>query len=223
MPSLAGVQFYGGPSLSTRNIPTDAFQGTASLPLRSARRKLISAFPLSSTGGLALNAHGELRFAGPTSSYRAVLADSSRLEVTNVEAARAFSLTRAPVPGAVPRDPSLPRRPPELTHEFRGYLLRLAFEYTLSQFGLVHERRFYRDLALSAFHRTANYSPLLLNVLLGIGCRYIDTKTEEYPPEICSELGDASTRGDVFINHARYLIDQEWCKQSLILFTRCSC
>lgn len=58
---------------------------------------------------------GELRYFGPTSSYRSVIADSSRLKAKNVEAARAYSLTRAPVPGAVPRDPVLPPRPPELT------------------------------------------------------------------------------------------------------------
>lgn len=173
------MQFYGGSSLATRNIPTDAFQG-----------------------GLAFNTHGELRFAGPTSSYRAVLADSSKLKETNVEAARAFSLTRAPVPGALPSDPALPRRPPELTKEFRTLLLRLAFEYGL-HFGLVNERRFYRDLAISPFHRTPNYSPFLLNVLLAIGSRYLDPALDDFPREICSDMNDVSTRGDVFINWAR--------------------
>jgi hypothetical protein len=121
-----------------------------------------------------------------------------------VEAARANSLTRAPIPGSVPRDPALPRRPPELTLDFRTYLLRLAFEYTLSQFGLVHERRFYRDLAISPYDRTPNYSPFLLNVLLGIGSRYIDPATEDFPADICSDITDVNTRGDVFINWARY-------------------
>lgn len=132
-----------------------------------------------------------------------MLADSSRLEVTNVEAARAFSLTRAPIPGALPTDPALPRRPPDLTPEFRSHLLRLAFEYGL-HFGLVNERRFYRDLAISPFHRTPNYSPFLLNVLLAIGSRYLDPKADDFPREICADMTDPSTRGDVFINWARY-------------------
>lgn len=107
-------------------------------------------------GGLAINAHGELRFyvcfpsplwhsltslltrtvsaQGPTSSYRAVLADSTSLlnTPTTVNAIRAFSLTRAPIPTASPADPALPRRPPDLSPDFKVKLLNLAFEYCFS-------------------------------------------------------------------------------------------
>jgi len=109
-------------------------------------------------GGLAVNAHGELRFyvrpspssssesigggscantelpQGPTSSYRAVLAGStSSLDAPEtVNAIRAFSLTRAPIPTASPADPALPRRPPELAPDFKVKLLKLAFEYCFS-------------------------------------------------------------------------------------------
>lgn len=75
---------------------------------------------------------------GPTSSYRAVLADSATLSSTNpdmVNAMRAFSLTRAPLPTALPADPALPRRPPELAPDFKVKLLKLAFEYCFSHCG----------------------------------------------------------------------------------------
>lgn len=119
----AGVQFYAGPPLAPRNVPADAF-----------------------TGGLALNTHGELRFYGPTSSYRAVLADHSSINPSQIDAARTFSLTRAPIPGATPADPALPRKPPVLSEAFRDKLIKLAWAYCLSGFGLGQEAEFCHDL-----------------------------------------------------------------------------
>lgn len=163
-------------------------------------------------GGLALNAHGELRFYGPTSSYRAVLADSSSIlnTPTTVQAVRTFSLTRAPIPTAAPSDPSLPRRPPELSHDLKGKILSLAFEYCFSHYNIVPEAAFYQDFQLHPYERTQNYSPFLLNTILAVGCRYLDPEEDDFPPEICGLIGDKETRGDVFITWARYLLDQEW-------------
>lgn len=90
------------------------------------------------------------------------------------------------------------------SNEFKMKLLRLAFEFMLSQFGLVNEKKFYRDMAVAPYHRTAYYSPLLLNVLLGIGSRYLVPGQDEFPVEICSSREDMSTRGDTFIQWARY-------------------
>ncbi|GAA5999606.1 Zn(II)2Cys6 transcription factor [Rhodotorula paludigena] len=160
------------------------------------------------SAGLALNAHGELRFCGPTSSYRAILADANNESA--VEAARAWSLTRAPVPNAPPLDPHLPRKPPVLSTEFSGKLIRLAFEHAFSQFGLVDERAFLADLATSATRRTPNYSPLLLHLVLGFGARYLDPNDPEWPREICSDVTDVATRGEVFIEWARSSVDIEF-------------
>ncbi|GJN93620.1 hypothetical protein Rhopal_006677-T1 [Rhodotorula paludigena] len=167
-------------------------------------------------GGLAINAHGELRFYGPTSSYRAVLADSTSLlnTPTTVNAIRAFSLTRAPIPTASPADPALPRRPPDLTPDFKVKLMNLAFEYCFSHYNIVPERQFYSDLQMYPFERTQFYSPFLMNVILAVGCRYLDPD-EDYPPEICGLIGDPDTRGDVFITWSRYLLDQEWYNPAL--------
>ncbi|BGP42685.1 hypothetical protein JCM10450v2_006792 [Rhodotorula kratochvilovae] len=167
-------------------------------------------------GGLAINAHGELRFYGPTSSYRAVLADSTSLlnTPTTVNAIRAFSLTRAPIPTASPADPALPRRPPELSPDFKVKLLNLAFEYCFAHYNIVPERQFFSDLQMYPFERTQFYSPFLMNVILAVGCRYLDPE-EYYPPEICGLIGDPDTRGDVFITWSRYLLDQEWYNPAL--------
>ncbi|KAM0748701.1 hypothetical protein T439DRAFT_327971 [Meredithblackwellia eburnea MCA 4105] len=183
----AGVQFYGGNPLAPRNIPTDVFQG-----------------------GLALNVHSELRFYGPTSSYRAVLAENSRVPKDLVAAARASSLTKAPIHGATPTDPSIPRRPPYLDPDFELSLVRLAFEYAFSLFQLVSEREFYADWRMNPTKRTANFSPFLFNVVLAIGSRYLDPLDPAWPREICSDPNDPSTRGDVYIAWSRNLIDQEW-------------
>lgn len=176
----------GEPSLTPRNIPNDLF-----------------------AGGLALNAYGELRFYGPTSSYRSVLASSTSPE--SLEAARAFSLTRAPHPKLAPTDPDLvvPRRPPELSPDFKARVMRLAFDYCFAYLDLVPEKPFYHDLQMFPTQRTHFYSTFLLNTVLAIGCRYLDP-TENFPLEICSDYNDRSTRGDVFISWARYLVDQEW-------------
>ncbi|KAK4049875.1 hypothetical protein OIO90_005264 [Microbotryomycetes sp. JL221] len=184
---VGGTQMLGVAAPTARAPPTDIFQG-----------------------GLAINSHGELRFYGPTSSYRAVVAEYSTVDKDNVEAARAFSLTRAPIKGALPREPELPRRPPVLTKPVRDDLLRRSFEFCLSQFSLVDERKFMRDLEERPQYRTPSYSPFLLNVVLGIGCRYLDPTKETVPPELCSDCDDVSTRGDVFIAWARYMIDREW-------------
>ncbi|PRQ75792.1 Fungal specific transcription factor domain-domain containing protein [Rhodotorula toruloides] len=168
-------------------------------------------------GGLAINAHGELRFYGPTSSYRAVLADSTSLlnTPTTVNAIRAFSLTRAPIPTASPADPALPRRPPDLSPDFKVKLLNLAFEYCFSHYNIVPERQFFADLQMYPFERTQYYSPFLMNVILAVGCRYLDPDDPSYPPEICGLIGDPDTRGDVFVTWARYLLDQEWYNPAL--------
>ncbi|GAA6028550.1 hypothetical protein JCM8097_007276 [Rhodosporidiobolus ruineniae] len=158
-------------------------------------------------GGLALNSHGELRFYGPTSSFRAILADSTE---GAAGAARAWSLTRAPIPYAPPLDPFLPKKPPRLSPELSSKLIKLAFEYCFSQFGLVDERAFMDDLHRSATQRTANYSPLLLHIVLAIGSRYIDPSDPDFDAELCSDTKDPSTRGDVFIHWCRLMVDQEW-------------
>ncbi|GAA5824958.1 hypothetical protein JCM11251_006040 [Rhodosporidiobolus azoricus] len=158
-------------------------------------------------GGLALNSYGELRFYGPTSSYRAILGEATE---GSVEAARAWSLTRAPIPYAPPLDPYLPRKPPVLSADLSNRLIGLAFEYCFSQFGLVDERAFLADLSKSASQRTANYSPLLLHIVLAVGCRYLDPEDRDFKQELCGDMEDPSTRGDVFINWARMMLDQEW-------------
>ncbi|BGP17687.1 hypothetical protein JCM10213v2_005726 [Rhodosporidiobolus nylandii] len=159
-------------------------------------------------GGLAYNSTGELRFYGPTSSYRAILSDG--VGASAVEAARAWSLTRAPIPFAPPLDPHLPRRPPVLSRELSDKLIKLAFEFCFSQFQLVDERAFMTDLANSATLRTPNYSPLLLHVVLGIGSRYLDPDDPLFTRELCSDMDDVSTRGDVFIEWGRLMLDQEF-------------
>ncbi|GAA5920478.1 hypothetical protein JCM1841_003502 [Sporobolomyces salmonicolor] len=176
--------------------------GSSSKPASTARDPVTDAF----CGGLALNTHGELRYYGPTSSFRAILAESTE---SRLESARAWSLTRAPIPYAAPADPQLPRKPPLLSAELSTRLIRLAFEYCFSQFGLVDERAFLADLAKSATQRTANYSPFLLHVVLAIGCRYLDPN-EDFPREICGDVNDPATRGDVFIDWARKSVDMEW-------------
>ncbi|GAA5918333.1 hypothetical protein JCM6882_008217, partial [Rhodosporidiobolus microsporus] len=75
------------------------------------------------------------------------------------------------------------------------------------------------------FERTQHYSPFLMNVILAVGCRYLDPD-EEYPAEICGLIGDPDTRGEcvvslspseifVFCTWARYLLDQEWYNPQL--------
>ncbi|ORY50689.1 hypothetical protein BCR35DRAFT_356107 [Leucosporidium creatinivorum] len=193
---------FNGPQLAPRPVQLDAFQG-----------------------GLALNAHGELRFYGPTSSYRAVLSSTSSATPTSpppvpLQAIRAFSLTRAPIPTAAPAEPALPRRPPQLTKEMEARLLRMAFENCFAHYNIVPERAFYRDMQMFPFERTQNYSPFLYNVTLAVGARYLDARPveeggDEFPAEICGLLGDVETRGDVFVTWARYLLDQEWYNPTL--------
>ncbi|GAA6053201.1 hypothetical protein NBRC10513_007139 [Rhodotorula toruloides] len=171
-------------------------------------------------GGLAFNSHGELRFYGPTSSYRAILADVTE---SSVEAARAWSLTRAPIPYAPPLDPQLPRRPPVLSSDFSAKLIGLAFEHAFSQFGLVDERSFLQDLTTSATSRTPHYSPLLLHLVLAFGARYLDPADTSWPREICSDPSDPSTRGDVFVDWARLAIDGEFKHPDVSTVTSLTC
>ncbi|KAM0786399.1 hypothetical protein ACM66B_001866 [Microbotryomycetes sp. NB124-2] len=190
---------YGINPSAAQNTPTDTFQG-----------------------GLAINAHGELRFYGPTSSYRAVIAEYSAVQKESVDAARALSLTRAPIRGSMPREPELPRRPPDLSPALRSNLIKLAFEFCLSQFGLVDERKFMRDFENYPLYRTPHYSPFLLQIVLAIGCRYLDP-SNQLVPDLCSDPTDASTRGDVFISWARYMIDQEWYHPDVSTVRALSC
>ncbi|GAA5870799.1 hypothetical protein JCM8547_001711 [Rhodosporidiobolus lusitaniae] len=158
------------------------------------------------SGTLAVNSHGELRFAGATSTFRAIVGSVE----SAVEAARAWSLTRAPIPNAPPLDPFLPKPPPQLNPQLSGKLIRYAFEYCFSQFGLVEERAFLADLAKNPTARTPNYSPLLLHLVLAIGSRYLDPSDPDFNVDLCSDIADPSTRGDVFVNWARLMLDQEW-------------
>ncbi|KAM0791828.1 hypothetical protein ACM66B_004087 [Microbotryomycetes sp. NB124-2] len=160
-------------------------------------------------GGLALNSHGELRYYGPTSSYRAVLADAAVAAASNetVEAIRAYSLTRAPIPAALPAEPALPRRPPDLEPALKAKMFSLAFEHCFSQFDLVPWREFLVDSDQRPFERTPHSSPFLINCVLAIGARYLEP--EEAPQGCCSIPTDPDTRGDVFATYARHLLDQE--------------
>lgn len=149
-------------------------------------------------GGLSTNRHGEIRYFGPLSS----------LAAASAQAARYAALTQASAPfDAINYDP--PPRPPILSSELHNQLLRYAFEYALPTFCLVDERRFYADMAIDSTCRTPNYSPLLLNVLLGLGARYL-APDDDFPREICSDPNDPSTRGEVFIDFARSILDHEW-------------
>ncbi|KAJ8293875.1 Nitrogen assimilation transcription factor nirA [Rhodotorula toruloides] len=190
--------------------PASSKEGTATPPV------VADAF----AGGLAFNSHGELRFYGPTSSYRAILADVTE---SSVEAARAWSLTRAPIPYAPPLDPQLPRRPPVLSSEFSAKLIGLAFEHAFSQFGLVDERAFLQDLTTSATRRTPHYSPLLLHLVLAFGARYLDPADTSWCREICSDPSDPSTRGDVFIDWARLALDGEFKHPDVSTVTSLTC
>ncbi|GAA5985225.1 hypothetical protein JCM10908_002575 [Rhodotorula pacifica] len=174
-------------------------------------------------GGLALNAHGELRYYGPTSSYRSLLVASPSVTDTDattsgpsatLQALRSYSLTRAPIPTAAPSEPIFPTRPPDLPPDLTARLFRLAFEFCFAHYNIVPERQFYQDLQMFPTQRTQFYSPFLMHVVLAVGCRYLQPE-DNYPPEICGLLGDPDTRGDVFINWARFLLDQEWYNPSM--------
>ncbi|GAA5880587.1 hypothetical protein JCM3774_004744 [Rhodotorula dairenensis] len=178
-------------------------------------------------GGLALNAHGELRYYGPTSSYRSVLvatpcpaelpsaaASPAAGATATLQALRSYSLTRAPIPTAAPCEPVCPTRPPDLSPDLKARLFRLAFEFCFSHYNIVPERQFYQDLQMYPTERTQFYSPFLMHVVLAVGCRYLQSG-DNYPPEICGLFGDPDTRGDVFINWARFLLDQEWYNPSM--------
>ncbi|KAK4055461.1 hypothetical protein OIV83_000007 [Microbotryomycetes sp. JL201] len=161
----------------------------------------------SLAGGLARNAHGELRFYGPGSAM-SVLADAAA-SAEGLKAARHAAVTQAPNPLAIiTYDP--PPSPPVLSSELSSRILRYAFEFAVPAFCLVDERSFYADMAACPTASTQHYSPFMLYILMGIGCRYLSTDEEIFPFEVCSDENDRSTRGDRFINYARYILDQEW-------------
>ncbi|GAA5895733.1 hypothetical protein JCM6882_001366, partial [Rhodosporidiobolus microsporus] len=145
-PSPGGAGANGGGGGAKVHLPTSMSFAEGSAPQVNPNPSNLDTFQ----GGLAVNAHGELRFYGPTSSYRAVLADSTSLlnTPTTVNAIRAFSLTRAPIPTAAPADPALPRRPPDLSPDFKAKLFGLAFEYCFAHYNIVPERAFYADLQM---------------------------------------------------------------------------
>ncbi|KAI5477975.1 phosphoinositide 3-kinase [Pseudohyphozyma bogoriensis] len=155
-------------------------------------------------GGLALNRHHELRFYGPTSSYRAVLSG---------EQASVASLTHAHNAAVYNQDgePLLPRKPPTLEKSLETKVLDLAFEFCLTHFELVEKEEFMREMeANGPKSRGTHYSQFLHTMVLAIGCRYL-SPDEPFPPEICGIIGDSSTRGDVYAEWARYLLNgAEW-------------
>lgn len=102
-----------------------------------------------------------------------------------------------------------PPPPPTLSPELQHQLLRFAFDYAVATFNLVDERHFYADMLVNPNDQTQHYSPFLLNILLGIGCRYLDPLSN-FPRELCSVLDDPSTRGEPFITYARSSIEREW-------------
>ncbi|KAM0753548.1 hypothetical protein T439DRAFT_377732 [Meredithblackwellia eburnea MCA 4105] len=161
-------------------------------------------------GGLAYNSHGEFRFYGPTSSFRAVVVDESRISGFEVEAARSSSLTQSHDTQQAPLHPLPPPFPPMLEPALRERLIQYAFVYT----GLVYEQEFYRDMDLSLTTRTDFWSAFLYFVVLGTGSRYL-AADEDFPIEICSDPNDVTTRGDVFVDYARFLLDSEVRKPNL--------
>ena len=68
----------------------------------------------------------------------------------------------------------------------------------------VDEAAFLRDLHFDATRRTANFSRFLHLVLLASGCRYL----VDAPSFLCRD-GDEASRGLVFIDAAKTLVDQE--------------
>lgn len=48
----------------------------------------------------------------------------------------------------MPAEPALPRRPPELSPDFKAKLFSLAFEFCFSQYNLIPERDFYDDMQM---------------------------------------------------------------------------
>lgn len=76
---------------------------------------------------------------------------------------------------------------------------------SLSPAGLpIDEASFLRDLHLDATRRTANFSRFLHLVLLASGCRYL----VDAPSFLCRD-GDQASRGLLFIDAAKTLVDQE--------------
>lgn len=68
----------------------------------------------------------------------------------------------------------------------------------------VDEAAFLRDLHFDPTRRTANFSRFLHLVLLASGCRYL----VDAPSFLCRD-GDEASRGLVFIDAAKTLVDQE--------------
>ncbi|KWU43954.1 hypothetical protein RHOSPDRAFT_34576 [Rhodotorula sp. JG-1b] len=242
-PPPPGTMVASGSSSSSNGRPVMSGNGGAngelSRSVLSDRRSSLNNLAAATTieddpemdkfrGGLALNAHGELRYYGPTSCYRSVLVATPSQSIDDsvptasqpimpsaaLQALRSYSLTRAPIPTAAPCDPIYPTRPPDLSPDLKARLFRLAFEYCFSHYNMVPERQFYQDLQMYPNERTQFYSPFLMHVVLAVGCRYLQPE-DDYPPELCGLFGDPDTRGDVFVNWARFLLDQEWYNPSM--------
>lgn len=143
----------------------------------------------------------------------AVLADAAA-STEALRAAQHAALTQAAAPQAE-FDYAPPPTPPVLAPELQSRLLTNAFSFALAGFQLVDERAFYAQLIQDPSARTQHYSPFMLNVLLGIGCRYLDP-AEAFPRAVCSDPNDSATRGDAFINFARYNLEREWNYRKLL-------
>jgi len=78
----------------------------------------------------------------------------------------------------------------------------------------VDEASFLRDLHFDATRRTANFSRFLHLVLLATGCRYLVDASSF----LCRD-GDQSSRGLVFIDAAKTLVDEEGTSPKLSSIT----
>lgn len=166
---------------------------------------------------------GEVRFFGGSSSYSTVCTDAVE-DSGIINPIRARALTHGLGPDSVPcDDPITPPRPPALPTELLTEILSLAFEFCLSQFGLVNERRFYADMAANPRRRTSHYSPVLYYVILAMGCKYLEPSRHEMVSKTCTDPNDFATRGAVYINWARFTLEQEWTQPELSTITALNC
>ncbi|KAI2919290.1 transcriptional regulator family: Fungal Specific TF [Aspergillus niger] len=84
----------------------------------------------------------------------------------------------------------------EVSEELQAHLLSLYFEWEQPWFPLVDETLFRQSME----NKGRYFSPLLLNCLLAIGCRYSDR------PEVCSVPNDPNTAGRTFLEVAEVLL-----------------
>lgn len=118
-----------GASSSTTSIPSPTNNGGPLSPPSVAHVLPGSEDPVD--GGLAHNAHGEVRFYGPGSAM-SVLADAAA-STGALRAAQHAALTQACAPLSE-FDNAPPPMPPQLTPELQSRLLHNAFEYALAGF-----------------------------------------------------------------------------------------